>query len=409
MNAFSYSNSDKYNSYPYVGLISTYLGGGYVFEMQWDEFDEIYNNLTFLQVSNWIDRQTRAVFIEFNLYNPNVNLYSYCFILFEILPTGGLIATSNFAPIKLSSIQRPKDVFSTENLLFFSFLMLIMLFMVHQFMKMIKLGKEFFKMVYSYVNVAIIGLSWAGFAMTVLKIIEMNKVYTDFHRTNEIFINLQYTAELNDLIANMFAVCTMLCTLRLVNLIKFSKVIKILMQTLASAFRELTYFGIYFVVFWFCFIQVIYILLHQVSNQFSTIVRTMETCFQMLLGKFQINDILNGDKTFGPVVFVLYNIIVSFILVCIFLTILMEHYADACKNPNFDEDELELYRYFKEIIDRYFSFVRKEHDDGLVGEYVSETYLGLERTVERLLEKVSNENKTKDRIKKESYFKIKET
>ena len=91
LNAFLYSDSSKYNSYPYVSLISTYLGGGYVFEMHWDTFDEIANNLTFLQSSNWIDRQTKAVFIEFNLYNPNIGLFSYCYILFEILPTGNLI------------------------------------------------------------------------------------------------------------------------------------------------------------------------------------------------------------------------------------------------------------------------------------------------------------------------------
>ena len=390
LNAFLYSDSSRYNSYPYVSLISTYLGGGYVFEMQWDTYDEIANNLTFLQSSNWIDRQTKAIFIEFNLYNPNIGLFSYCYILFEILPTGNLIITSNYSPIKLLNIQRPKDVFSTESFLFFSFIIFILVFMVYQFIKMIKLGREFFKRVYSYVNAAVIGLAWAGFAMTVHKLIEMNKIFSDIGKTNDVYINLQYTDGLNDIITNLFAFCTMFCTLRLIKLISFNKIIKIFTQTLKNAFKELLNFGFYFFVFWFCFIQIIYLLLNQVSIQFSTVLRTMESCFQILLGKFKINDILNGDKTLGPILFVLYNIIVVFVLICIFLAILMEYYAAAYKNPNFNEDEQQLYNYFRELIQRYLRVFFKNDEEKTDP---NDVFLRLEKGIDRLLEKVTSANK----------------
>jgi hypothetical protein len=71
----------------------------------------------------------------------------------------------------------------------------------------------------------------------------------------------------------------------------------------------------------------------------------------------------------------------------------MEYYAEACKNPNFNEDELQLYRYFKEMFERYLSFAFKKDEDENIGEYTSDTYLSFERSVDRLLEKVSNEFK----------------
>ena len=37
----------------------------------------------------WIDGLTRAVFVEFLLYNPNVNLYAISMLNFEFLETGG--------------------------------------------------------------------------------------------------------------------------------------------------------------------------------------------------------------------------------------------------------------------------------------------------------------------------------
>ena len=37
----------------------------------------------------WIDGLTRAVFVEFLLYNPNVNLYAISMLNFEFSETGG--------------------------------------------------------------------------------------------------------------------------------------------------------------------------------------------------------------------------------------------------------------------------------------------------------------------------------
>lgn len=54
-----------------------------------------------LQKLNWIDRQTRSIFIEFIIYNPNINMFSITTLLFEILPSGNLLKTTRFDVITL--------------------------------------------------------------------------------------------------------------------------------------------------------------------------------------------------------------------------------------------------------------------------------------------------------------------
>jgi polycystin 1L2 len=104
--AFQYTSSDDLDSTPYSGVYKSYRGGGYVFRVLKNfTLEELQNNLTALQQMNWIDRQTRAVFIEFSLYNPNIKLFSYCTILFEILPTGNIISSSRFEPINLLDLK----------------------------------------------------------------------------------------------------------------------------------------------------------------------------------------------------------------------------------------------------------------------------------------------------------------
>jgi hypothetical protein len=62
----------------------------YVYKMSGNAL-ELASNFTFLDQQNWIDRQTRAVFVEFNTYNPNIKMFSYNYLLFEFLPTGSIL------------------------------------------------------------------------------------------------------------------------------------------------------------------------------------------------------------------------------------------------------------------------------------------------------------------------------
>lgn len=66
---------DWYNCVHMLGGISTYGGGGYVFELRGDEKSLLLRTKE-LETQAWIDRYTRAILIEFTVYNPGTNLFS---------------------------------------------------------------------------------------------------------------------------------------------------------------------------------------------------------------------------------------------------------------------------------------------------------------------------------------------
>ncbi len=47
--------------------------------------------LEHLQDNNWLDYYTRAIFMEFTVYNPNTNLFSYVNYVMEFPPMGSVI------------------------------------------------------------------------------------------------------------------------------------------------------------------------------------------------------------------------------------------------------------------------------------------------------------------------------
>ena len=68
---YTYRRGTDIDSYPIYGELHVYGGGGYVAELRGDRAT-IYDKVAELKAGGWIDKYTRAVFLEFAVYNPNV-------------------------------------------------------------------------------------------------------------------------------------------------------------------------------------------------------------------------------------------------------------------------------------------------------------------------------------------------
>jgi hypothetical protein len=85
--SFIYTNDDN----------ETSDSGGYIYEFI-GRLSDIESNLSLLHQLEWIDNRTREVIIQFNLYNPNVELFISMTFIVEFLLSGGLSPQSLFQP-----------------------------------------------------------------------------------------------------------------------------------------------------------------------------------------------------------------------------------------------------------------------------------------------------------------------
>ena len=99
--SFEYKSSDELDTYVYQGDHGSYSGNGYVYELR-GRLSDIRNNLSTLHQLGWIDPWTRAIMIQFSLYNPNVDLFISNTLITEFLSTGGIYPQSRFEPVNLS-------------------------------------------------------------------------------------------------------------------------------------------------------------------------------------------------------------------------------------------------------------------------------------------------------------------
>ena len=98
--AFIYKTSEQLDTYIYIGQHATYGTGGYVYEFR-DSLSQTYDDLSHLHQLGWIDRQTRAVMIQMNLYNPSTPLFTSAVIIIELLPSGGIFSSIRIEPLSI--------------------------------------------------------------------------------------------------------------------------------------------------------------------------------------------------------------------------------------------------------------------------------------------------------------------
>ncbi len=98
--AWSYTPAGKDGDFPIVGEVGTYKGEGYKAKLIVD-LNSSNETITELKNNLWIDRQTRAIFLEFILYNADSNLFSFVTLWLEIPITGGPLLKTDATMIRI--------------------------------------------------------------------------------------------------------------------------------------------------------------------------------------------------------------------------------------------------------------------------------------------------------------------
>ncbi|KAH9493131.1 TRP-like ion channel Pkd2 [Bulinus truncatus] len=136
---YSYSSAESLNGYPYWGNMALYSGGGYVAHLNGTKKD-IENTLQQLQQESWIDKYTRAIFIEFTVYNPQVNLFSVNMLLAEFNLNNAILPSFRFEPAMLLPYMTNAMIFQIVCEVIF--VLYIIGFIVKELLQVIKFNRR---------------------------------------------------------------------------------------------------------------------------------------------------------------------------------------------------------------------------------------------------------------------------
>ncbi len=120
-----------------------------------------------LKDSNWLDYNTRAVFLEFNIWNPNTNLFNMVTILVEFSTEGYRISSHSIETLQLYRYNGAGGVVALVAEIGCSIFIIIMAVM--EIRKMMKRRTVYFRSVYNVTQLLIVMLFVVAFALYVCR------------------------------------------------------------------------------------------------------------------------------------------------------------------------------------------------------------------------------------------------
>ena len=345
--AFQYKTAETLQGSPIEGIYDTYDGSGYLYEMR-GKLSYIQGNLSLLKQMNWVDRQTRAVLVEFSAYNPNINLVMVSTILIEFLSSGSILTKANFEPLNLFSESGSLISFKTiSELILVAF---IVYYLVIEIREMINADiKEYLSEFWSYIEWSIIITACISCVMILVRLRAAQVVLDFFKQTAGYgYMKLQNVNESNQILTYSLGICAALGTIKFLKMLRFNRHIVFLGMTLKFCFHELVICSMAFFLIWIAFVQLMYFIYNNNLQGYASPIKSMESAFQTILGKFDAKQFLYGTSTIlGPCVFASYNIVMLTFVLNIFVSIITDSFDkirhDAKEHP--EKNDVDIVRY----------------------------------------------------------------
>ncbi|XP_050405684.1 polycystic kidney disease protein 1-like 2 [Patella vulgata] len=332
IDAWKFTSATSIWGAPIAGLLTLYGGGGYIANLDvnkivsTESLNEIFKN-------RWIDRQTRAVFFEFTLYNIDINMFVYVSILTEFPETGGVVTYENIFPFRPSQHEGTLGKF---------ILVCEIVTMVYIAVSVILMGIRFakqkwlfFSKFWNIVEFIMVGVSLVAMVFYILRIQYTSQALAAFEENDREFVNFYHVVIWDYAFVYVLGVLVTIATLRLLKAMAYTditfKVFSVLGQTIKVFPGFATFIGINLL----SFSSAGYFLFGRTGDPYKSVITCMETMFVGLMGDptFKTTGAEVAMSHMETIYFSLFVIGVTILLTNLFLAILMDVMNRSIEDP----------------------------------------------------------------------------
>ncbi|KAK3089119.1 hypothetical protein FSP39_001015, partial [Pinctada imbricata] len=324
---YKYLTAKSLDGYPYFGTMAVYGGGGYIVRLRGNT-TVLYDKLDQLQREGWVDKYTRAVFIEFTGYNPGVNLFGISTLLLEVLPSQGFFPAYRFEPVMLLPYMDSVMLFQIACEIIY--LLFTLVFTIQLLRGLIREKKEFFREFWNLVDIGICAMSITAIVIYFYRLFETNRLTERFKIShgNE-YMKFQYVGYWSELFSYIIGWLVFFASLKFLKLLRFNKRMSLLASTLKSSAKDLMHFSVIFNIIFMAFIQLFYLVYAANITSFKTFVSSCESGIVMMMGKFDIYEMIAVEPIMTQIFIFGYVVTITFITVNMFLSILNETFSSV--------------------------------------------------------------------------------
>ncbi|XP_033890817.3 polycystin-2-like [Acipenser ruthenus] len=337
--AWTYAKEEDLNGSHHWGLITTYSGGGYYLDLSRTR-EKTAAKVKTLKENLWLDRGTRVVFIDFSVYNANINLFCVVRMVVEFPATGGTVTSWQFQTVKLIRYVSNFDYFVAACEI--AFCLFILYYMVEEILEIRIHRLYYFRSLWNCLDILIIVLSLAAIVINIYRTSTVKAVLKYLLENQETFPNFEQLTSLQIQFNNLAAVIVFFSWVKLFKFINFNKTMSQLSSTMSRCAKDVIGFAIMFFIIFLAYAQLAYLVFGTQVDDFSTFQACIFTQFRIILGDFDFAKIEEANRILGPIYFTTFVFFIFFILLNMFLAIINDTYSEVKADMAQQKSEMEL-------------------------------------------------------------------
>ncbi|KAL1425989.1 hypothetical protein MTO96_018639 [Rhipicephalus appendiculatus] len=270
--AWTYHTEKELNGADHWGLLSSYSGAGYYADLGITK-EAATQVMADLKENLWIGRATRAVFLDFTVYNANVNLFCVIKLVFEFPATGGMIPSWSFRTVKLLRYVSVSDYFIMACEFFFT--LFILYYIVEEVLEIKSNRTSYFKSIWNILDILVILISLVCIGFSIYRTVMVNKLLAGLLDKPDEFADFGRLGFYQTQFNNAVALAVFFAWIKVFKYISFNKTMTQLSSTLSRCSKDVAGFSIMFFIVFFAFAQLGYLLFGTQIQGFSSFVNAV--------------------------------------------------------------------------------------------------------------------------------------
>jgi polycystin 2 len=339
------------------GLVNSYGGGGFVALLA-NNSEQTEDIIQDLKDHLWITRGTRAIFLDFTLYNANLNLFCQVRLTFEFPATGGVVSSSMFRTSKLIRYVNNFDYFIMVCEIFL--IIYIVYYTIEEILELRQQGKALYSSLWNLIDLIIILIAYVCIIFNVYRNNKVNELLDSLLMDEQQYPDFEFLGYWQMQFNNTIAGATFISWMKIFKYTSFNKTMTQLTTTISRCAKDVAGFAVMFFIIFLAYAQLGYLIFGTQVYDFSSFAQSIYTLFRTILGDFDYEAIQRAQRILGPIYFLSYIFFVFFVLLNMFLAIINDTYAEV--KGEIVESEIKLTTFLKKGCSRIMDKFNLKHE-----------------------------------------------
>ncbi|KAM6194938.1 polycystin-1-like protein 3 [Sarcoramphus papa] len=327
--AWQYQSQSKLRGHPSWGKLAIYRGGGYVIHLGTDP-KNASRILQYLFNNVWLDTFTRAVFVEFTVYNANVNLFCIVSLMFETNALGAFFTSAELQSVRLYPYTNSLHVFVVAaEVIYFLF---IVYYMIVQGKLMKTLRWRYFHSKWNLLEMAIILISWSALSVFVKRTILGTRDISYYQEHKEDCVSFNETAKADAVLGYLIAFLVLLSTVKLWHLLRLNPKLNMITSTLRRAWGDISGFITVIAIMFLAYSIATNLIFGWKLYSYKTLFDSAEAMVSLQLGIFNYEEVLDYNPILGSFLIGSCIIFMTFVVLNLFISVILVAFSEEQKH-----------------------------------------------------------------------------